>query len=961
MKMPKKPVQILIRLFLFFPFVPFILLGLPSSIAILLGWVIRTWQIGAGWSAGLWIANSLWLYLIWLGLFILASAIEVRFYSLFRIRSSQAITFRLKQPRTLLTGIYLLTKYGREALFSGLPLISILRNIPAVQRFIFRGYAASVHLGWVSLVWGRLYDPDLTEIDDYAIVGGRSTISAHNFTIEPDGRLVYVSAPVRIGKHAVIGGESRVGMGVEIGDYAVVEPGSNVPAFTTIPPGEVWGGSPAVFLRYRASSQHLVEQTGTKKQKRECFPPPVPQTRSAPPPLPVADEPEEAELARLVVRALGLTEQPPLDHLNADSLASWDSLGQLAIAAALRSEYHISLLPEQVFQLRGLQDIRRLFQVSAEALPRPDTDPETEEWTTAAAGNPELLPLLPAATATRLLSRYNSELEFGNAQAPLQTVPLAVAATFTVEPLAPDLRLWARAFGLQAEIQFAEYNQVQRELIDPESLFAKMPEQAFLLLLVRLEDLGLPDLQRATEQIDQLLAALRAFAARRGGHYRILASTLPPISPTACSAPLLPFDELRWRWQRETAAIPQVEVLDFAACVQRVGLDTAFDPAFNAIARAPYSPAVYREVAMAVVRAMRRRVRPAAKVLALDCDNTLWGGLAAEDGVDALQLGADGPGRAFFLFQEQILQLKQRGILLVLVSRNQEKDVWTVFEQHPEMRLCRKDIAAFRINWQAKSANLRELATELNLGLDAFVFLDDDPAQRFEVRTHAPAVTVVPLPRDPARYVELLPRLWIFDEAATTHEDACRTEMMRAEQQRRTVGESCDMATYLQQLELRVRIAPPSPRELPRMAQLCRKTNQFNLSLIRYTREELAALPNSTIRLAVHAEDRFGEYGLIGVCLLFPEKSAPGVWRLDTFLLSCRALGRGIEQALLHVAARTAREQGGKTFLAHPVEGPRNAPVRAFLDKAGFQPTDSGGLQLVLDPLPPYPEHLQLD
>ena len=352
-------------------------------------------------------------------------------------------------------------------------------------------------------------------------------------------------------------------------------------------------------------------------------------------------------------------------------------------------------------------------------------------------------------------------------------------------------------------------------------------------------------------------------------------------------------------------------------------------------------------------------------MLALDCDNTLWGGVVGEVGPDHLELGPDGRGRSFQLFQQRIKQLKDRGLLLVVVSRNEESDVRNMFESHPGMILKASDIAGWRVNWEAKSQNLRELAGELNLSPNAFVFLDDDPAVRMEVQTRLPDVHVVPLPDDPAHFCETLERLWLFDGAAPTTVDAARTEMAQQEQRRQQELRSAPTVDeYLHGLNLRVSMRAALATDWPRVAQLTQRTNQFNLSLRRRTQEELKAAARDGHVLVAEAEDRFGTYGLVGVCVLTPRPAPrnrePGVrsCEIDTLLMSCRALGRGVEDAFLHGIGMVAASGGAKALAAPFVPGPRNAQMTDFLARSGFSHVEDHLWTRLLDNPPALPVHV---
>jgi FkbH-like protein len=261
-----------------------------------------------------------------------------------------------------------------------------------------------------------------------------------------------------------------------------------------------------------------------------------------------------------------------------------------------------------------------------------------------------------------------------------------------------------------------------------------------------------------------------------------------------------------------------------------------------------------------------------------------------------------------------------------------------VFDNHPGMRLKRSHVTASRINWKPKSQNLKELAAELNLGLDAFVFVDDDPANRQEVAANAPEVTVLPLPADPAQYCRALTQLWVFDSATRlTAEDRERASMMQQEQKRQEVRKAhADLDDYLRDLKLQVEMREATPFDLSRLAQLEQKTNQFNLTLARRSLDQLKALGRGHSIYVVQAADRFGDYGLIGACILAADAADSTTYRLDALIMSCRALGRGIEEALLVGLLREVQSQGGTRLVAQYVPGPRNEPVRAFLRRVGF-------------------------
>jgi FkbH-like protein len=762
---------------------------------------------------------------------------------------------------------------------------------------------------------GYVYDPDLTEIGDEVVLGGGSVICAHAVNLVGPRKCVFISAPIHICERVTIGGGARVAMGVTIGKDAVVEAGSNVVAMTHIPAGEVWGGNPAVFLRKRWNK--------------------APGDGAAETPRRLASADAVAELhstARtLVERALSL----PAGTLRAqadDAEDGWDSLDCLAIGAAFHDTYRCQIPIEQVIRLRSLADVARILrqvqagQQGTASSPVSGLQPEPVE-PAELPSDPEWLPLLPSDVATQRLNQAGRPATNG------EPICVTVAASFTAELLRPSLDCWSAAFGIAAQIDFCDFNQVARALLDPQSLFHRN-RSGLNVVLFRPEDLPAED-DAAEEAVSQLLGAMRQFVSSGGRSHLVVGSLPPPVS-LGNGISRSRIDALRSRWSATAAQLPGVEILDFAGIVERIGTVRAADLALEAVARAPYSADVYRELGIALARCLRKRRRPSAKVLALDCDGVFWGGVIGEDGIDGLQLGADGPGRAFQWMQKTILDLKKRGVLLVLVSRNQERDVFEVFDNHPGMLVRREDLAGWRINLNPKSQNLRELAAELNLGLDAFVFVDDDPVQRLHVQSHLPQVHVFPMPADPVRYAESLCKLWIFDTTALTFEDSARTEMLRQERLRQqSIAATESLDGYLEGLRLRVEMRAAQARDLPRVAQLTQKTNQFNLSLRRRTLEEIQGLAGDYRTLVLSASDRFGDYGQIGACILRRCKDATE--EIDTFLLSCRALGRGVEQAMLHGVFELARRGGTRILRAPLVVGPRNEPARSFFAASGFR------------------------
>lgn len=832
----------------------------------------------------------------------------------------------------------------RAILYWSLPGTRYLLRVPLFDRLILYSYSTHVFLGRESQIWGYIYDPELTTIGDRVIIGGGTAISAHSVIVDPDGRLVYTSSPIKIDDRAVIGGECRIGLGVRIGKDALVEPGSVVAAFSQIPAGEVWAGNPAVFKRHRFDDNAANDPHATTASNRSTGS----STRAgrgdgmreARDQVPTADTMKKLRV--IVAEALDIPLESVHDEFSMQESDAWDSLAQLGIAAALNVQFGAHLSESRTYKLQSVPQILDIIQEPhRHSTSKAGTDTATfatvgqgsSDTTLSLPLNPELIPLMDSKEATRLLSNLPrdsvNELEFR----------VSIASTFTAEPVSAALKLWSRAFGIAADVSFAGFNQIERSLLSPDEGGFRSADRGMRVVLVRPEDLLAAN---GADRSDDLLKAIRTFGAHSAA--TLIVSTLPPVVSAFSALERTTVDAARHHWLTALSELQHVELLDFSGIIECLGVAASRETGMEVVARSPYSAAVFRELGIELSRFVRRAHRPAAKVLALDADNTLWGGIVGEDGPDALRMSDDGSGRSFRMFQQWIKRQKENGVLLVLVSRNERADVIDVLQSHPDMLLREEDFAATRINWEPKSSNLNELAAELNLGLDSFVFVDDDPANRAEVTENAPEVTVIPLPDDPALYTETLSALWCFDRGISTNEDRNRTRMQRQQSDREQLkSRVSDTHDWLKSLELTVELNIADERDLPRVAQLAQKTNQFNLSLKRHTFDEVRDFAADHDVITVRASDRFGDYGLIGAVITCRHPPT-GTLTIDTFLLSCRAMGRGIEQFMLSEIVELAIGSECRRIQAPFEVGPRNVPIRDFFASAGFSKAEGDGL-----------------
>lgn len=321
------------------------------------------------------------------------------------------------------------------------------------------------------------------------------------------------------------------------------------------------------------------------------------------------------------------------------------------------------------------------------------------------------------------------------------------------------------------------------------------------------------------------------------------------------------------------------------------------------------------------------------KCLVLDLDNTLWGGVVGEDGVDGIHLGLDSPGNSFIAFQQAILDVHNKGVILAINSRNNEDDAFSVIRKHPNMILKECHFAAFRINWKDKAENIKELAQELNIGIDSMVFLDDDETNRELVRALHPEVAVPDLPDDPKEYTKFFNNLTYFDTTVVTDEDQMRGNLYVTERLRKQVEKTCDnKEDFLSSLSLELFIGKDDNRCLARLAQLTEKTNQFNVAKYPLSEDEIATMIASGSHSIYYGRlhDMFGDYGIIIFAVIEKKET---IWHITSLLMSCRVFGRDVEEAFFAELLREARLVGVTAITIAYEATPKNVPAKTFIDK----------------------------
>lgn len=385
------------------------------------------------------------------------------------------------------------------------------------------------------------------------------------------------------------------------------------------------------------------------------------------------------------------------------------------------------------------------------------------------------------------------------------------------------------------------------------------------------------------------------------------------------------------------AALGCVTYLDLEALQSRVGRDRFYDPRMYYLAQMTVSDGALPLLGGAVADVVAAYSGRALKCVVLDLDGTLWGGVLAEDGIGGLELGELGQGRAFTALQLYLRELRRRGILLAVCSKNDEKAAREAVRTHPDMLLHEEDFAAFRASYEDKATSILSIAAELGIGTDSMVFLDDTPFERQLVRELVPGITVPELPEDPAERPDMLKKLSLFEPSSLSSEDAHRTEMYRAEAERREEAAAArSYDDYLASLGMHLRVEGITELNFRRVSQLSQRSNQFNLRTVRYTPEQTAALghDDGVLPLCFSLSDKHGNCGLVGV--IIARREAGDTLFIDTLLMSCRVLRRGVEACMMNTLFERARELGCTSVRAEYIPTPKNGMVAGLLTDFGF-------------------------
>jgi FkbH-like protein len=505
-------------------------------------------------------------------------------------------------------------------------------------------------------------------------------------------------------------------------------------------------------------------------------------------------------------------------------------------------------------------------------------------------------------------------------QSPAEALNIRIAANFTIEPIEEFLAYWMKALGITSEIRIAPYNQVFQQLLEGGTLRTNRGGVNLVALDL---DAWLPEgevseaepkLERA---IGDLLSVLKSSGSGGAGGAVLV---FPPAATSGERVAAV--ESVRTRILKECESIPGWNALDLAEAVKLYAVAEPRDPFTDELGNIPFTEDLYVGAATAAARWIRAACTKAKKVIVLDCDQTLWQGIYGEGTMQVTP-----PYRKL---QEFMLGQRDQGVLLALVSKNNEADVLEALDSGSCV-LRSEHCAAWQINWKSKSENLQTLADDLGLALNSFIFVDDNPLECMEVRSRCPEVMIIQLPSDPEAIPAFLQHMWVFDRFSATEEDRSRAVMYAAERQRNELSKKAlTPEEFLNSLQIQIDIARCAESDLARVAQLTHRTTQFNMSGAQHTEESLSSLLADGHHecWTVRVKDVFGDYGLVGVALF---DVAVRALRMEVFLMSCRALGRRVEHQLIEKLKQLAIERGADRIVIPVVPTARNRPAREFL------------------------------
>ena len=539
-------------------------------------------------------------------------------------------------------------------------------------------------------------------------------------------------------------------------------------------------------------------------------------------------------------------------------------------------------------------------------------------------------------------------------------IRVAILSSFTINGLEESLRVKLYEKKIDCMTYVGGYNQFNQEILDVGSkLYKFSPDLTFLILDTQStlgnlfhEPYSVSSSERKKifdAKFDDLKNLVHSFTKQTKSKLVVMNFSIPSYSPYGIFETKVvdglhsSIKKLNENLANEFLKNDSVYIFDFNSFVNQYGEKNIFDVKQFLFGDMKVSLDYIPNLADEFTGYIFAVLGLTKRCIVLDLDNTLWGGIVGEDGYDGIKLGAGAQGNSFIEFQKYLLSLHQRGILLAINSKNNPDDALDVITNHPDMILRKEHFACMKINWNDKVSNMIDIAKELNFGLDYLVYFDDDPVNRDFMKSSLPDVLTVELPNDPSQYATILKNMKEFNVLKITDEDAKRGQMYVQQKNRQEFERSVtNLDEFLKQLKLKVKIKEADKFSIPRISQLTLKTNQFNLTTKRYQEEDIKNFVEDENIEAGYAqvEDKFGDNGITSVFIL--NKRNPKEWYLDTFLLSCRIMGREIEKCIMSHIISKAKKDGVTIIKANYLPTKKNKPIEDFLPDCGFQKNEDG-------------------
>lgn len=554
--------------------------------------------------------------------------------------------------------------------------------------------------------------------------------------------------------------------------------------------------------------------------------------------------------------------------------------------------------------------------------------------------------LFSSDTANRMVSQYSNLLteaahlidqpvtsvfnllkESGKPLIADRSLGLSVASTFTANILEDSFRYWQNLTGMKLEYKFSPYYQIEQYLSHT-SLYNCEAIQYHIILL-RIEDLAyhtenssginLQNIQKRASDICDLLINTSAKFKSRFLLFFCPCSTIVSSDKTIS-------DNLLYIENQMISSLSAAEsfyCISSDQILQTFNCEEHYEPSVGIIGQVPYTRQFYEVLGKMIIRSIYAFEKPPCKAIIVDCDNTLWLGVAGEDSIEQITIP-----QPFKAFQSFLKNCAERGILILLCSKNNREDTVNVFNNHPDMILSPNDISFDRINWNPKSQNISELLADANLSSSGVIFIDDNPGECAEVKSSYPEIHVICLPQNLSERINYINNFWAFDKPVVTNQDRLRTQNYRIEQKRKELRlKTSTYADFIENLNLQITIKKPSLDDVPRISQLSYRTNQFTTGSPRLTESDVANVINHDDLFVINVQDRFGDYGLVGVMVAH---SGSESYNITNFFLSCRSLGRGVEHRCLSFAGARAEQLNLKTVTIRVYNTQKNKPLQSF-------------------------------